>query len=167
MKKFKLLFLAMLMSFNAAAFAEGLKIGVVDYRTIMATSPKAKEVGEALKNEFKPREEEIMKAEKNLKEKGEKLQRNAAIMSDIEKTKLERELQAGQRDLQRLQYEYREDFSLRNREEMQKFMEKIQVVIEAIAKEQKYDLVIQSEAMSFVAKNIDITDLVLKKMANG
>lgn len=167
MSLFKATMLTALMLFTSLSFAEGLKIGVVDFRTIVATSPQAKEIGDKLKQEFKSREDQILQAEKGLKDKSEKLQRNGAIMSESEKTKLEREVMASQRDLQRLQYEFREDTSLRQREEMQKFMEKIQAVIQVIAKEQKYDLVIQSDVMPYVGKNIDITEHVLKKMANG
>jgi outer membrane protein len=167
MKILKTGLMALLLTFSVQSFATNLKIGVVDFREIVATSPQAKEIGEKLKQEFKAREEAMINSEKSLKDKSEKLQRNAAIMSEAEKNKLEREVVAGQRDLQRLQYEFREDTSLRQREEMQKFMEKIQVVIRELAQDQKYDLIIQSEVMPYVGKNIDVTDQVLKKLAKG
>ena len=167
MKLLKNLLVVGLFIFSTSTIAEGLKIGVVDFRTIVSTSPQAKAIGEKLKKEFQSREDEIIKTDKTLKEKDEKLQRNAAIMSEAEKTKLEREVMAAKRELQRLQYEFREDTSLRQREEMQKFMEKIQGVIEVVAKDHKYDLVIQSEVMPYVGQNIDITEIVMKKMSQG
>jgi outer membrane protein len=167
MKGLKSVLFAGLIAFSSHAIADGLKIGVVDYRTIVATSPKAKAIGDSLKQEFKSREDAIVSTEKSLVEKNEKLQRNGSIMSEAEKTKLEREVMAGQRELQRLQYEFREDTSLRQREEMQKLMEQVQVVVEKIAKEQKYDIVFHREVMPYMAKNIDMTDNVLKAMANG
>src|SRR5947209_3774643 len=72
------------------ALAADFKIGVIDMRAVVSASPQAKETMERLKKEFKSREEKMAATDKSLKEKAEKLQRNSAVMSESEKTKLER-----------------------------------------------------------------------------
>ena len=155
------------------AFASGPalaaeKIGVVDMRAILSSSPQAKSVGEKLKSEFKAREDKIIAMEKGLREKSEKLQRNAAVMSEAEKTKLEKEVVASQRELQRLQNDFREDAGLRQQEETRKLVEKINKVIQDVAKKEQFDLIVHSEAAPYAAKQVDITDKVIKAIsANG
>ncbi len=132
------------------SFADGLKIGVIDMRVIINTSPQAKEAMEKLKKEFKAREEKIVSAEKTLKEKADKLQRNAAVMSETDKSKLEKEVVSGQRELQHLQAEFREDAAIRQQEEMKKLMDK------------KYDMIIHKDVVPFSTKTVDVTDKVVK-----
>jgi outer membrane protein len=152
---------------SVPAMADTMKVGVIDMRTIVSTAPQAKAALEKLKKEFKTREDQMLATEKSLKEKSEKLQRNASVMSEAEKTKLEKEVVAGQRDLQRIQTEIRDDATVRQQEEMKKIITKVNTAVQDIAKKEKYDLIIHSEAAPFAAKQLDITDKVLKAMGTG
>lgn len=147
--------------------AAEMKIGIVDMRAIVSSSPQAKAVGEKLKNEFKAREEKIVAIEKGFKEKSEKLQRNGAVMSEAEKVKLEKELITAQRDLQRLQNEFREDATLRQNEETKKLIDRVQAVIKDVANKEHYDLVLLSDAAPFANKQVDITDKVIKAISTN
>ncbi|MBS0286332.1 MAG: OmpH family outer membrane protein [Proteobacteria bacterium] len=142
-----------------------LKIGVIDMRAIINSAPQAKEAMEKLKKEFKAREDKIVSAEKSYKEKAEKLQRNTAVMSEAEKGKLEKDVMTSQRDLQRLQAEFREDAAIRQQEEMKKIMDKINVAVEDVAKKEKYDLIIHKDVVPFAAKTVDVTDKVIKAIS--
>lgn len=150
-----------------SVLADNLKIAVIDMRTIMSNAPQAKAAMEKLKKEFKAREEQIVAADKSLKEKAEKLQRNSAVMSESEKAKLEKEVVASQRDFQRLQAEFREDASVRQQEEMKKIVDKINIAVKDIAAKDKYDLILHSEVAPFVAKQLDITDKVMKAISTS
>lgn len=152
------------MSIPTQALAAETKIGVVDMRKVVATSTQAKSMMEKLQQEFKPREEKIINAEKALKEKSEKLQRNAAIMGESEKSKLERELVSGQRDLQRMQEEFREDSTARYQEEMQKLLEQVKKVVNEIANKEKYDIILHQDTNLFASSQVDITDKVVKSL---
>lgn len=163
----KLLLGSMIVMLPLTAMADATKIGVIDMRTIVSTAPQAKEAMEKLKKEFKAREDKIVTSEKALKEKAEKLQRNAAVMSEAEKLKLEKEVVTGQRDLQRLQTEFREDAATRQQEEMKKIIDKINLVVEDVAKKDKYDLVIHKDAVPFSSKTVDLTDRVVKAISSS
>lgn len=163
----KLLLGSMIVMLPLTAMADATKIGVIDMRTIVSTAPQAKEAMEKLKKEFKAREDKIVASEKALKEKAEKLQRNAAVMSDAEKLKLEKDVVTGQRDLQRLQTEFREDAATRQQEEMKKIIDKINLVVEDVAKKDKYDLVIHKDAVPFSSKTVDLTDRVMKAISSS
>ncbi|MBN9287019.1 MAG: hypothetical protein BGO43_11580 [Gammaproteobacteria bacterium 39-13] len=149
----------------ATALADNLKIGVIDMRTIVTTAPQAKDAMEKLKKEFKAREDKIVSAEKTLKEKADKLQRNSAVMGEAEKAKLEKEVVAGQRELQHLQSEFREDAAIRQQEEMKKIVDKVNAAVQDIAKKDKYDLIIHKDVVPFATKTVDVTDKVMKAIA--
>lgn len=157
--------LGITMLLPAYVLADGAKIGVVDMRAVMAHSQQAKNAMESLKKEFKVREDKIVATENSLKKKSEKLQKDAAVMSEGEKVKLSKEITASQRDLQRLQTEFQEDAAPRQQEEMKKVVESINRVVERIAKEGKYDLIIYKEIAPFVSGKIDITEKVIQAVA--
>jgi len=155
------------MSTPCAVFAKELKVGMVDYRRIMATSDEAKAAMEKMQKEFKPKQEKLIALEKSLKEKSEKLQRNAAIMSDVEKSKLEREVVSAQRDMQRLQEEFREDTIARQQEETQKLFEKVSSVVKTLAEKENYDLILHQDVNIYAADHINITEKVIKEMKSA
>jgi outer membrane protein len=164
MKKFAIVFsfltvLAVLVP--SIAFADNIRIAVIDMRQVIANSPQAKAVMDKLKQEFKTREDQILAVDKSLKEKSEKMQRNGAVMSEAEKSKLEREIMGAQRDLQRMQGEFREDATIRQQEEMKKLVDNINKIVQDIAKKENYDLVVHAEAASFVSQKINLTDKVV------
>lgn len=160
--------LASLVAFQpTVALADSLRVGVIDMRTIISSSPQAKAVSDKLKTEFKAREDQMIAAEKSLKDKSEKLQRNGAVMSEAEKSKLEKEVVTAQRDIQRMQAEYREDATLRQQEEMKKLIEKINIVVQDVAKKEKFDLIIHAEAAPYATSQINITDKVIKAISVG
>lgn len=150
-----------------AAWGAELQIGVVDMRKVMSNSNEAKAVMEKLQNEFKPKEEKIIKLDKELKEDSEKLQRNAAIMGESEKAKLERDLISKKREFQRLQEEIREDSTVRQQEEFQKLIEKVQKVVSSVAEKEKLDLVLHQDTYVFHSSRLDITDKVIKALGQS
>lgn len=165
--------LAAAMTFAAGfntAFAEPaatnapVKIGVIDIGQLLAGSPKAKAIGEQLKKEFQGREGNMIAADKSIKEKEGKLERNKAVMSEQERSKLEKEVYSGRRDLARMQAEFREDTAIRQREETDKFFKEVRVIVKDIAKAGKYSLIVSAEAAPYWDEQVNITEQVLKKL---
>jgi outer membrane protein len=95
----------------------------------------------------------------------DKLDKDAAVLSDSDRAKRQRELADLEKDLQRKQREFREDLNQRQNEELAIVQERVTKVIKQIADQEKYDLVVQ-EAV-YVNQRIDITDKVLKALNGG
>lgn len=83
-------------------------------------------------------------------------------MSETDRRTKEGELGRLNRDLQRLQREFREELNLRRNEEFQQIIEKANKVVQQIAESEKFDLILQ-EAV-FRSPRIDITEKVLKAL---
>ena len=98
--------------------------------------------------------------QKALQEKGDKLKREAAVMSEVERTKAEREVRDGETNLSRRFNELQEDANLRRNEEFGKVQRALLQEVQAYARANGYQLII-SDGVLFAAEMVDITPQVI------
>ncbi len=92
------------------------------------------------------------------------LERENVTIPESQRREKERQLADISRNFQRLQREIREDLNLRRNEELAAVQERATRVINQIAEQEKFDLIIQ-EAV-FASGRIDITDKVIRALAD-
>lgn len=167
MLKAKTLILASLMSglFIAGEAAAELKVGYVNTQRIFRDAPVAQKAGKKLEGEFAKRDQELQRMAKQLKDMQENLEKNSVTMSETERRAKEKEFADLSREFQRRQREFREDLNLRQNEENAAVIEKANKAIIQIAKDEKYDLILQD--VVWVNPRLDITDRVIKALAEG
>jgi outer membrane protein len=85
-------------------------------------------------------------------------------LSESQRRDKEQELARMNRDLQRMQREFREDLNLRRNEEFASIIERANKVIQQIADAEKFDLILQ-EAV-YISPRIDITEKVIKALSD-
>jgi outer membrane protein len=139
--------------------AQDLKIGVVNFARLLEQSPQFEAMQQKLREEFQPRQREIVAKQQELQKKAETFQRDAAVMGEEERLSLEREIRDGQRDLQRAENEFREDANIRQNEEVSKLNRALLQQAQSYARGADYDLVV-ADAVYF-SEAIDITADVL------
>jgi len=144
------------------AFAE-VKIAVVDYGRLVEESPQAKTALDAIRNEFTPKEREIRNQETALKAKEEKLNKDGATMAPDQRTRAEKELRDGARDLQRRRAEIQDDFNARRTEEMSRLQKTLIEEVRAYAKAQNFDIVI-ADGVIYSVPALDITPAILTSL---
>jgi len=149
-------------AFAAPAMAE-LKIGVIDYARLFDESPQAKVVQETLRAEFQPRLQQLVTQEQGLKTRSEKLQKDAATMTPEQRTKADKELRDGARELERKKGELQDDSNARRQEEMNKLQRSLIGEVRDYAKAQSFDIVI-AEGVIYSTPAVDITPAVLQKL---
>ena len=167
----KYLSIVILVFFSAAytvVYAEDYKIGVVNALRLMEQSPQAEKMRSQIQKEFAPRDRELVVAQKKLKASEDKLTKDAAIMSESERKKLERNIITQRRELKRSQDEFREDFSFRRNELLANIQKEIIEAIQTVARQNNYDLVM-SEGVIWASNKVDMTPLVVEylKKKNG
>lgn len=140
-----------------------LKIGVVDYARLVEESPQAKAALEAIRNEFTPRQRELQSQQQAIKAKEEKFQKDAATMTEEQRSRAEKELRDSYRDLARKQSEVQDDFNARRNEEMSRLQRTLIEEVRAYAKAQNYDLVL-ADGVIYMNSAIDITPAVLEAL---
>jgi outer membrane protein len=162
MKRIALLLLLAAAAFSAAA-AE-LKIGFVNTERVFREAAPAKRAQQKLEREFAARNAELGKIEKQGRDLQAELERENVTMPEATRREKERQLADISRNFQRIQREIREDLNLRRNEELAAVQERATRVINQIAEQEKFDLIIQ-EAV-FASSRIDITDKVIKALAD-
>jgi len=156
-----LLFLLAGAVFPAAA---QLKIGFVNTERVFREAAPAKRAQQKLEREFAARNQELGKIEKQGRDLQAELERENVTMPEATRREKERQLADISRNFQRIQREIREDLNLRRNEELASVQERATRVINQIAEQEKFDLIIQ-EAV-FASSRIDITDKVIKALAD-
>jgi len=146
------------------AQAADLKIGVVNVPKILEESPPAIAARDALQREFEPRERELLATQASLRKLEERLNRDGSIMSEAERSKLEREVLTKQRDFKHDQDGFREDLAMKRRELVENLQRQLVDSIRAYAEEKKFDLLL-AEGVVYVKDSYDVTDEVLRYLS--
>ena len=152
-----------LAGFAFAAGAAEMKIGFVNTERVFREAAPAKRAQQVLEREFSARNVELSKVEKQGRDLQQELERENVTMPEATRREKERQLADISRNFQRLQREIREDLNLRRNEELARVQERATRVINQIAEQEKFDLIIQ-EAV-FASSRIDITDRVIRALA--
>ncbi len=154
---------AIVFVFVLPAAAQEMKIGVVSIPILMDRAPQAKIAMDSLEQEFQPRQREIVAKQKEFEELTAKAQRDVAVMGETERRNLEKDLRDMQRDVTRLQTEFREDLNLRRNEELSNLQRSLLQEVQSYAQAEGFDLVV-GDGVLYASSTVNITDLVLQAM---
>jgi outer membrane protein len=144
------------------ASAQEFKIGVVNSDRILRDSQPARAAMQKLEGEFAKRDKDLQEMGTRLKSSAERFEKDGPVMSETDRVRRQRELAEMDREFQRKQREFREDFNQRRNEELQALLERTNRIIRQIAEQEKYDLIVQ-EAVYFNPR-IDMTERVLRAL---
>jgi outer membrane protein len=147
------------------AMSQELKIGVVNSDRILRDSTPARTAMQKLEAEFSKRDRELQEMGSRLKTSAERFEKDSPVMTETDRMRRQRELAELDREFQRKQREFREDFNQRRNEELQSLLERTNRIIRQLAEQEKYDLILQ-EAVYFNPR-IDVTEKVLRALNNG
>lgn len=152
--------LAAALAAATGAGAQALKVGFVNFGRLLEESPQAKVAQQALEAEFMPRQREVAAQQKTLQEKADKLQKEAAVMSEADRLRSEREVRDLELNVNRRFKELQEDLNLRRNEEVGRMQRQLLQEVQAYARANGYQLVL-SEGVLFAAEGIDITPQIV------
>lgn len=147
-----------------AAQAQELKIGYVNSDRVLREAAPAKAAQSRLETEFSKRQKEIEDSTDRLKTSADKLDKDAPTLSEAERTRRQRELVDQDRELQRRRREFQEDLNQRRNEELASVVERANRVVKQIYDSEKFDMILQGDAVIFVGPRVEITDKVVKAL---
>lgn len=164
MKKLLSLLAVFGLFFASNAFAANIKIGVFNLQVALASDIEVKKEMELINKDLSADKTRVEALAAEIKKIQDKLKKNASIMSDSEKSKTGQQLEEKAQEFQFLGARLQQAFQLRQQEVMQKYMPKIQAIIEEVIKEEKLDLLLERQAVAFAVPSLDITGKIVKKM---
>lgn len=144
--------------------AAELKIGAVSLVRILDKVPQAEQADKRLQSEFGPRKRALDDAQKSLRNLEQKLSKDTEALGEAQRRKLERDIIAQRREIQRSTQEFREDFNLRRNEELGKLQQQIMEVINSVAREEGFDLILNEGGVLYAGERVDITDRVVQRL---
>ena len=153
------------MALAALAHGQDIKIGFVDAVRLERESVQGRKAIEQLKQEFGPREKEIMELQVRIKDERDRFESERATLSKTELAERWKPITELMKKSDRMVYAMQDDMRLRKTQLMGNFLQARERAIAAVGKAQGFDLVVQ-EAI-FSSKRIDVTDQVLAEMARG
>jgi outer membrane protein len=146
----------------SAPAATSMKIGYVNTERILREAAPAVRAQRKIEAEFQKRDQELAKVADQLKRMQDDIEKNSVTMSESQRRNREREFGELNREFQRKQREFREDLNQRRNEELAQVVEQANRVINQIAEQEKFDLVLQDAV--YRSPRIDITDRVIKAL---
>ncbi len=150
--------MALISVFALPATAQELKIGVVSLQAIVERAPQTKAVMDALREEFAPREREIVAKQKEIEDLQAKVQKDLSVMGETERRNAEKNLRDLSREFERLRTEYQEDSNLRQNEEFGVLQRAVLKEVQDYAQAQSFDLIVgvlRASDMTFSCQDIN------------
>ena len=147
--------------FAVPAVAQETKIGVVNVPVLLDRAPQTKAAMDGLQEQFAPRQREFLAKQKELEDMTAKIQKDVAVMGETERKNAERNLRELQRDVARMQQEFREDLELAQNEELGNLQRIILKEVQDYAQANGYDLIV-GDGVLFASTAVNITEEVLR-----
>lgn len=155
---------ALMMAFGAPAALAEVKIAVVDVQRAILNSEEAKRLLTQIQNEFKTEEDEIRKLQSDAAVLLERLQKDAEVMSEAEKRRLQQEIESMNNDFVYLRQKLQRQIEERQAELFTGIDQKVQKAIEDLVLADDYDLIIPRQAALYVGDLYNITPKVTEKL---
>lgn len=154
-----------MISIPMANAADTQKIGVVFPSKIMKESPQRDRIIKKLESEFKPRYEALQKLEKEITKIEQTLKRDGELMKNEEVTAMKRKVEVKLSEYKLKRKAFEEDNRRRQGEEQQKALVLVRDVINDVAKQEGYDIILNGEQVVYATPGYDISDQIIEEIS--
>ena len=138
-----------------------LRIGFVNFRRIMAAAPQREEINERLEREFGVERDALLQAQSELRSMERQLEtlQHGDAYNDYERQVINK-----RRDVARRDSDYRDNINVRRNEEMAKLQKMIGDEIISLAKEARYDIILNDIGVFYVSERADLSPQVITRL---
>jgi outer membrane protein len=149
------------------AFGAELKVGVVDTMDVMSKSAEGKRVQDSIKRKSEELGKPFAVKRQEIQKQMEDFQKQAAMMKEDARKRKAAELEKKMSDFEKQTGDAQKQLAQYQEKEMTPLLKKMEVAINAVADENKLDLVFDSRAVTVLRnKSLDITDKVRSKFGH-
>lgn len=158
------LFLTPLLAFSTPAALAEVKIAIVDVQGAILQSEEAKRLLQQIQDEFKDEEDEIRQIQTDAAAMMERLQKDAEVMSDVEKRRIQQQIESKNNDFVFFRQKLQRQVEERQQELFAGINGKVQKAVEELVKSDDYDLILPRQAALYVNPVYNITRKVTEKL---
>ncbi len=143
------------------------KVGVIDVQLVLQSLPQVATIEQTINAEFQDQIQEVtaMREEGNFLV--EKLQREAATMSEEQKQQLQEQIAVLGQQMQQKGQPLQQNMQARTAEERNKLLALIKQAIDTIAAKEGYDMVLNAQSVPFAKDEFDISQQVLSQVSKA
>jgi outer membrane protein len=147
-----------------SAYAAEAKIGYIDLQKAIQDTSAGKKARKELETEFNAKKEELQKKEANIKKMQEDLEKKKSVLTDEVRQQKAAELQSEMMKFQQFYQQSQLNMQKKEQELTKPVLTKMQGVIEKIAKEGGYTVILEKseQRVLWARKEIDLTEQVVK-----
>lgn len=149
----------------SSVMAADQKIAVVNFQEVMGKIPQTASIMQSLEAEFKDDKAVLVQLEKDMKYYQEKQQRDGSLMSAKEKEDLKAQIDTLYQEYQAKGKVFQQATGARKNEETNKIVALVRQAIDNVAAKEKYDLVLEQQAVVFSKPDASITDKVVEQVS--
>ncbi len=132
-----------------------LKIAIINSQKALLDTEEIKKAQAELEAKYKPRQDQMLKLEKELQDIQAQLQ--SGKLNPLGEQELTAQGQKKQRDLQRIQQDLQEDVDRERNDILQRAGTRMQEIVKKIADEKGLDLVVDAANTLFFKASLDLT----------
>jgi outer membrane protein len=152
------------LTFTSSFASAEVKIAVVDVQNAILQSEEAKRLLTQIQEEFKGEEDEIRKIQSEAAALLERMNKDADVMSDAEKRRLQQQIESMNNDFVYLRQKLQRQIEERQKELFTGIDSKIQKAIEELVLSEDYDMILPRAAALYVTDLYNITRKVTEKL---
>ncbi|MEM1349683.1 MAG: OmpH family outer membrane protein [Myxococcota bacterium] len=149
----------------AFAFAQSPKIAFVDLQRALNEVKEGQAAKKKLKRDFDKKQKSLNEKQEKLLELKQELETGGLMLSEEVKRSKAQEFQSGMMELQQTYMAMQGELAQAEAKATKKIFDKMGKIIEGIAKERSYDLVLErsESAILFGNPSMDLTDELIKR----
>lgn len=163
-KYFPVFLLSMLLSFSLSA--KELKIGFVNMKTLLTQAPQVEEINEKLQKRFGDPKKELDALGESIKKMEKDFKRDQLMMTESKLQKSKENIVESVKKYREMEAQLAKELQTVQNQELAVFRDEVRKVLDKIAENEKYDLIF-NEGVIHASKTVDITDRLLKKLAES
>lgn len=140
------------------------KIGIINIAKIMQESKQAEKARNELKKKFGSQQDDLTKLQAKIKADQDTLSKDKTVLAKKDLQKLQDQFENNKREFQRKQQAFVQDLQVAQTQVMRDLSQDLNKIVQDIAKNDKYDLILQRDQVVFASDSVDITAAVLKEL---
>jgi len=157
------LILLLFVSASATAAASP-KIGYVSVEKILTEAPQVQAVNDSMLERFGGRRTELQEMEKEINDMQEDFKRNELVMTEDKLNEMKDNIIGKIQDFKQKEAVLQQEVATVRNQELAVLQQSVRSIIEEIAKDDKFDLILTSEGVAYANEDLDISDKVLERM---
>lgn len=147
---------------TAPAWGQELKVGFVSLQKAISESKSGQSARESFQTAIKEKQDALLKEKQAIESRRKELEKQAVLMKESERAKVQREFQLRVRDYERKTRDMREELALREQEVTNAILKDLQKVIAEVGKTGRFTIILEQGQLLYTDKGIDITDEVIR-----